>query len=166
MPQRLSEIARCYLTIFILLITGGGIFLSAQTPLVTGEINRYARVTTVGADFVIVDDLSGFAVGDTAMVMQMNGVRINAGDALQGNYQNVEGTPGRYEILIISSINSGSRTVTFTRLLLNAYSAVAKVQLIKVRSYRNAVVNTGLTCQAWDSASAKGGVLAFMVKGV
>ncbi|MBE0678129.1 MAG: gliding motility-associated C-terminal domain-containing protein [Bacteroidales bacterium] len=166
MPQRLSEIARCYLTIFLLLITGGGVFLSAQTPLVTGNINRYARVTSVGADFVIVDDLSGFAVDDTVMVMQMNGVRINAGVALQGNYQNVEGTPGRYEILIISSINSVSRTVSFSRLLLNAYSATAKVQLIKVRSYRNAVVNTELSCQAWDSASAKGGVLAFMVKGV
>ncbi|MDZ7634216.1 MAG: hypothetical protein U5L72_07150 [Bacteroidales bacterium] len=76
---------------------------------------------------------------------------------LQGNYQNVEGTPGKYEIVIISSINTVSRTVSFSRLLLNAYSAAAKVQLIKVRSYRNAVVNTELTCQAWDSASVTGG---------
>ncbi|MCK7532873.1 MAG: hypothetical protein MZV63_18465 [Marinilabiliales bacterium] len=40
------------------------------------------------------------------MVMQMNGVRINAGQTLQGNYQNVEGTPGKYEIVIISAINT------------------------------------------------------------
>ena len=166
MPQRLSEIARCYITILVFILSGSGGFLSAQTPLVTGDINRYARVTSVGADFVVVDDVTGFATGDTVMVMQMNGVRINAGQTLQGNYQNVEGTPGRYEILIISSINSVSRTVSFSRLLLNAYSATAKVQLIKVRSYRNAVVNTELTAQAWDSASARGGVLAFMVKGV
>ena len=166
MPHRLSEIARCYLTILIIMITGGGTFLSAQTPLVTGDINRYARVTSVGADFVIVDNVSDFAVNDTVMVMQMNGVRINAGQTLQGNYQNVEGTPGKYEIVIISSINTVSRTVSFSRLLLNAYSSAAKVQLIKVRSYRNAVVNTELTCQAWDSASAKGGVIAFLVKGV
>ncbi|MRR19048.1 gliding motility-associated C-terminal domain-containing protein [bacterium] len=166
MPHRLSEIARCYLTIIVLMVTGGGAFVSAQTPLITGEINRYARVTSVGADFVTVDNVSDFAVNDTVMVMQMNGVRINAGTDLQGNYQNVEGTPGKYEVVIISSINTVSRTVYFSRLLLNAYSAAAKVQLIKVRSYRNAVVNAELTCQAWDSASAKGGVLAFFVKGV
>ncbi|MFZ2285451.1 MAG: gliding motility-associated C-terminal domain-containing protein [Bacteroidales bacterium] len=162
----MSEIARCYLTIFILLITGAGVFVSAQTPLVTGEINRYARVTSVGADFVVVDDISGFAVNDTVMVMQMNGVRINAGFDLQGNYQNVAGTPGSYEILIVSSINSVSRTVGFSRLLLNAYNASAKVQLIRVRSFRNAVVNAELTCQPWDSASARGGVIVFLVKGV
>lgn len=166
MPQRLSEIARSYLTILVLLITCGGFTLSAQTPLVTGNINTYAKVTSVGADFVVVDDLTGFAVGDTVMVMQMNGVRINAGLDLQGNYQNVAGTPGRYEIIIISAINSVSRTVSFSRLLLNAYSSAAKIQLIKVRSYRNAVVNSELTCQAWDSASVRGGVIAFMVKGV
>ena len=40
------------------------------------------------------------------------------------------------------------------------------MQIIKVRSYSNAVVNTELTCQDWDSASVKGGVLAFLVKGV
>ena len=95
MPQRMSEIARCYLTILVLLITGAGVSVSAQTPLVTGDINRYARVTAVGADFVVVDDITGFAVNDTVMVMQMNGVRINAAFDLQGNYQNVAGTPGR-----------------------------------------------------------------------
>jgi hypothetical protein len=40
------------------------------------------------------------------------------------------------------------------------------VQIIKVRSYSNAVVNAELTCQDWDSAAIKGGVLAFLVKGV
>ncbi len=166
MPHSMSEIARYYLALLVFLITGGGIFLSAQTPLVTGNINRYARVTTVGADFVVVDDLTGFAVSDTVMIMQMNGVRINAGTDLQGNYQNAEGAPGKYEILIISSINSVSRTVGFSRNLINSYSSLAKVQLIRVRSYRNAVVNTELTCQAWDSTTARGGVLAFLVKGV
>ncbi|MCK7532874.1 MAG: hypothetical protein MZV63_18470 [Marinilabiliales bacterium] len=28
------------------------------------------------------------------------------------------------------------------------------------------MVNTELTCQAWDSASVRGGVIAFLVKGV
>jgi len=166
MPLKSSEIVRYYLLIIILMIAGGNILITAQTPLVTGEINNYARVTSVGSDFVIVDDVAGFAVNDTVMVMQMNGVRINAGQVLPGSYQNVEGTPGKYEIVVIGSINTGSRTVTFTRVLLNGYSSDAKVQLVKVRTYRNAVVNSELTCQAWDSTSSKGGVIVFMVKGV
>ena len=165
MPLKFSEMVRINLLILIMMITGGGISISAQTPLVTG-LNKYARVTSVGADFVIVDDVSDLTVNDTVMVMQMNGVRINVGESLQGNYQNVVGTPGQYEIVVISSINTGSRTVYFSRTLLNAYSSDAKIQLIKVRSYRNAVVNSELTCQAWDSTTSKGGVLVFMVKGV
>ena len=57
MPLKFSEIVRISL-IVLLMITGGGTFISGQTPLVTGEINKYARVTTVGADFVVVDDVS------------------------------------------------------------------------------------------------------------
>ena len=78
---------------------------------------------------------------------------------VDGSYQNVAGTPGKYEVVVIGSINTVSRTVTFTRVLLNAYNPVAKVQLIKVRSYRNAVVNSELTCQAWDSTLTRGGVI-------
>ena len=51
-------------------------------------------------------------------------------------------------------------------MLLNTYNATAKVQLVKVRTYRDAIVNSELTAQLWDSASVSGGVLAFMVKGV
>ena len=140
--------------------------MHAQTPLVTGNINKYARVTAVGSNYVDVSDVSDFSVGDTVMVIQMNGVRINAGTALQGNYQNVVGEPGAYEILLVSSINTISRRVTFSRVLLNSYDAAARIQLIKVRTYRDAIVNSELTAQLWDSASVSGGVLAFMVKGV
>jgi gliding motility-associated-like protein len=165
MPQKKCEIVRCYLIILFLTLTGGVFSLSAQTPLVTGEVNKYAQVTTVGANYVVVDDVSDFAAGDTVMVMQMSGVRINAGEDLVGNYQNMVGAPGRYEILIIQSITVPTRTVNFSRVLLNGYNPEAKVQLIKVRSYRSAVVNTALSCQLWDSAMVRGGVVAFLVKG-
>jgi gliding motility-associated-like protein len=148
------------------MVAGGGTLLSGQTPLITGNINRYARVTSVNTDNVIVESVTDFAVGDTVMIMQMSGVRINASQTLPGNYQNSAGTPGRYEVLIISAINAGPRRISFSRNLLNAYDPLGKVQIIKVRSYSNAVVNAELTCQDWDSASVKGGVLAFLVKGV
>jgi gliding motility-associated-like protein len=144
----------------------GDAYVSGQTPLLTGQVNKYASVTTVGSDYVIADDVADFAVNDTVMLMQMSGVRINAGYDLEGNYQNVIGTPGKYEILIIDAINTGTRRIDFTRVLLNSYDPQGKVQIIKVRSYRDAVVNTQLSCQPWDSATVRGGVLVFMVKGV
>lgn len=166
MPFRILYITRRYLLIVLLMLTGGGISVSGQTPLLTGQINKHAKVTSVGTNYVIVDDVTDFAVNDTVMVMQMSGVRINAGSALEGNYQNAIGTPGKYEIVIAESINTGTRRIQFSRVLLNNYDAAGKVQLIRVRSYSDAVVNTQLSCQPWDSATVRGGVLVFMVKGV
>lgn len=166
MPFRIFYITRSYLLIVLLMITVGGISVSGQTPLITGQINKYAKVTSVGTNYVIADDVTDFAVNDTVMLMQMSGVRINAGTALEGNYQNVIGTPGKYEIVIVESINTGTRRIQFSRVLLNNYDAAGKVQLIKVSTYSDAVVNTQLTCQPWDSATVRGGVLVFMVKGV
>jgi hypothetical protein len=166
MPLINRYITRGNLLIAFIMITCWGISVSGQTPLLTGQINTYAKVTEVGTDYVTLDDVTGFAANDTVMVMQMSGVRINAGFDLQGNYQNVIGTPGKYEIIIVESVNTGTRRVQFTRVLLNSYSALTKVQLVKVRTYSDAVVNTQLTCQPWDSAAVRGGVLVFMVKGV
>lgn len=166
MPLINRYITRGNLLIAFIMLTGWGISVSGQTPLLTGQINTYAKVEAVGTDYVTVDDVTGFATNDTVMVMQMSGVRINAGFDLQGNYQNVIGTPGKYEIIIVESVNTGTRRVRFTRVLLNSYSAAGKVQLVKVRTYRDAVVNTQLNCQPWDSAAVRGGVLVFMVKGV
>ncbi|MDM8002458.1 MAG: hypothetical protein QUS66_06015 [Bacteroidota bacterium] len=166
MPFFSRHITVRYLLIIAVMISCGGIFVSGQTPLLTGQVNRYAKVTEVGADYVIVDDASEFAANDTVMVMQMSGVRINAGTTLEGNYQNVIGYPGKYEIIIVAAVNNGTGRIDFTRVLLTGYDAEAKVQLVKVPSYRDAVVNTQLSCQPWDSAAVRGGVLVFMVKGV
>lgn len=166
MPLSFRNIARSYLLIIVLLLTFGSLLVSGQTPLLTGQINRYAKVTAVGTSHVIVDNAGQFAAGDTVMVMQMNGVVINAGTDLGGNYQAATGAPGKYEIIIVSSVNTGTRRIDFSRVLMNTYDPAASVQLVKVRTYRDAVVNTQLSCQAWDSASVTGGVLVFMVKGV
>ncbi|MGB8357657.1 MAG: gliding motility-associated C-terminal domain-containing protein [Bacteroidales bacterium] len=160
----MSEIVRFSFLAIFFMITGGGVLLSGQTPLITG-INRYAKVTAVSTDYVTVDDVSDFSAGDTVMIMQMSGVRIAAGPDLPGNYQNTIGTPGKYEISIVSTVNGGLSRVSFSRNLLNAYNPQGKVQLIKVRSYSNAVINSELSCQDWDSSAVRGGVLVFLVKG-
>ena len=146
MPLTTRHIARSFLLIIVLMSAFGGVNISGQTPLLTGQVNSYASVTTVGTDYVIADDVTAFAVNDTVMVMQMSGVRINAGTTLEGNYQNVIGYPGKYEIIIIAAVNTGTGRIDFTRVLLTSYDPSAKVQIVKVRSYRDAVVNTQLSC--------------------
>lgn len=168
MSQRLIEIARINLIAFLLLISGAAVY--SQTQLLTGQINKYARVTTVSANSVTIPlaSVTDFHANDTAMVMQMKGAIINAATGLPGlpgNFQNIVGNPGSYEIIVIQSVNTGTGVVTFSRNLLKSYNIAGKVQLIKVSSYRNAVVNTELTCASWDSTTVSGGVLAFLVKG-
>lgn len=166
MPFKTPQTGWRNLWIILLMISCCGFYASGQTPLLNGQVNIYSRVTSVGTDYVVVDDASGFAANDTVMVMQMSGVRINAGTTLEGNYQNTIGYPGKYEIIIVETVNTGTGRIDFTRVLLTQYEADGMVQLVKVRSYRDAVVNTELSCQQWDSATVRGGVLVFMVKGV
>lgn len=166
MPVRLRYIRKFILIIGIIFSIAGSDFLTAQTALLTGQINKYTRVTSVGADWIIAQNVTDFAVGDTVMIMQMSGVVINADATHDGSAQDKVGTPGQYEFVIISGINTGTGLVTFTRNLLNAYHPDGKVQMVLVRTYDNAVVNSSLTCQAWDSTSVTGGVLVFFVRGL
>ncbi len=170
MLRRLSKISKILLFIILAGFFGSSHKVVAQTPLLTGQVNKYAKVTAVGSNNVTIPlaNIPDYAVGDTAMVIQMKGVIINAATGLPGqpgNFQNFVGSPGSYEITIIQSINTGTGVITFSRNLLKSYNVAGKVQLIKIGSYRNAVVNTELTCASWDSTSATGGVLSFLVKG-
>lgn len=166
MPSKLYHIVRSSLLACLLSAFGSILTITGQTSLQTGGINSYARVTSVGTTHVVADNVTGFAAGDTVMIMQMSGVSINVASGVRGNYQNKIGEPGSYEITIIESVNSATGRVNLTRTMLNEYRAEGKVQLVKVRSYSDAVVNSELTCQMWDSSLVRGGVLVFLVKGV
>ena len=74
------------------------------------------------------------------------------------------GSPGKYEFLIVSTTNSFTKTIQFKNNLTNNYDPTADVQLIRVPSYYNAVVDAGgITCPAWDSTLKTGGVLTMIV---
>ena len=71
-----------YLIISILLISGFTGSLFSQTKI-SGIINKYGRVTSLGTDFVIVSDeaqFDQFSQGDTVLLMQMKGARIYASE--------------------------------------------------------------------------------------
>ncbi len=126
-------------------------------------INEYARVNSIGADNVIINDeiqFGKFAVGDTVLLMQMKGVRI---DTL-GTGQIMYGQPGKYEFLTISLLDDGTNRVEFMADIVNtSMDVTSDVQLIKVPSYNYAVVDGQLTCQPWDSTKKTGGILAAII---
>ncbi len=161
MSLRLSDIFKIQLLALFAFAFGGVMPAFGQaTPLVTGQVNRYAKVLTVGGDFVTVQDASDFSPGDTVMVIQMSGAEINASATLPGNMQNSIGSPGSFEIVIVQAVVGNQ--ITFTRSILFPYDPEGKVQIIRLGIYLDAVVNAELTCTPWDSTTCTGGVLAFM----
>ncbi len=129
-----------------------------------GIINKYASVKSIGADNVIVDDLSQFSPGDTALIIQMKGIIINVPEsAAYGYFYDTIGAPGQSEFLIINSVNIGSKNIVFTSGIKKTYSVRGMVQLIRVAVYNKAEVTSKLTCQPWDSISKTGGVLALTI---
>ncbi|MCX6301198.1 MAG: hypothetical protein NTW82_03355 [Bacteroidia bacterium] len=130
---------------------------------ISGIINKYARVNTIGVDNVIINDetqFDQFAVGDTVLLMQMKGVRIDT----MGLGIMMYGLPGRYEFLTISLLDDGLNKIEFMADIVNtSFDVNCNVQLIRVPSYNYAIVNGQLTCEPWDSTKKTGGVLAAII---
>jgi hypothetical protein len=158
---------RANILIFCLLVAlSHGSSLFAQTPISGVVNNTSAAVTSVGPDFVTVTDLTGFAEGDTVLLIQMKGTLINSTNTTSfGFSESAVGSPGRYEFIIIQQIISGEDKIVFSANLINSYSVAGMVQAIKVRSYSSARVTATLTSNPWDSISGTGGVLAVIVGG-
>jgi hypothetical protein len=154
--------------LFSLLLSAGlSSSLFAQTSI-GGIINSYAKVDNIGSNYVIVNDAiryAQFAAGDTVLLIQMKGARIyTLENASYGVLENYYGKPGTHEFLIIESVDDGLRRITFTKGIVNTFDAAGALQIIKVPSYRSAVVNgSDLTCMPWDSTSGTGGVLSVIV---
>jgi|WetSurMetagenome_2_1015567.scaffolds.fasta_scaffold02928_5 hypothetical protein len=166
MSNRFSNIIKgLSAAVAVFVLTGGNYTFSQQN--ITGPIvNAYTKVVSVGTNSVTVSDASAFAVNDTVLLIQMAGVVILADPSTDtGDLQTKLGSPGRYEFLIISSVNSGTKTITFTQpSLSNSYDPAGRVQLIRVPTYNDATVTSSLTCAQWDSSSCTGGVLAIISK--
>ncbi|HNW56538.1 MAG TPA: gliding motility-associated C-terminal domain-containing protein [Bacteroidales bacterium] len=136
---------------------------------INGIINQYGKVTSLGTDYVVVDDaarFSQFSAGDTVLLIQMKGVRIyvDEGNVLNGDPQDEYGEPGLHEFLIIQSVQAAGNKIIFKTDIANAYNINGTLQIIKVPSYNSAVVDgSELTCAPWDSTTKTGGVLAMIV---
>jgi len=160
-----------YLILSLLLIPVLDNPLFSQTKI-SGIINQYGRVSSMGDDFVIISDESQFdqfSKGDTVLLMQMKGARIYASELPSyGTAYASYGLPGKHEFLVIQSVDDGLNKIVFRNNIIN-YKGTIKfdissgIQIIKVPSFNAAEVDGILTCHPWDSVSSTGGVLAVIV---
>ncbi|HOW39365.1 MAG TPA: gliding motility-associated C-terminal domain-containing protein [Bacteroidales bacterium] len=151
----------------LFVIVGQLVSLYSQDKKIGGIVNSYKRVEAIGSspkDNVTLNDVAGLVAGDTVLLIQMKGAIINVPEASAfGIYQDFFGAPGQSEFLIIESIDTGTKNVKFTAIILNDFDAKGLVQLVKVPFYNTATVTSTLTCQPWDSVSKTGGVLVMIV---
>jgi hypothetical protein len=158
-----------YITLLLILFGYANSFVYAQKNL-SGKINQPStHVVNLGKklypsrDSVEVASVDGFNVGDTVLIIQMQGVEILTGDLSYGTLQDKLGEPGMHEFLIIKNIDGLTKTIVFTNFLLNDYDPLGNVQLVRVPYYNSAVVNGTLYCDPWDPATKAGGVLALII---
>ena len=104
-----------------------GSAFSFQTN-VHAVINKYARVNGIGpyptTGYVYVNDavqLSQFAAGDTVLLIQMKGAQATVlENSSFGALQNYVGSPGKYEFIIIQSVDGGLKKIVFRNNIINS----------------------------------------------
>lgn len=137
----MSESISYYIKLLILsLLVSAGFTVSlfSQTT-VNGIINQYGHVTSIGTDFVVVDDVTEFnqfAAGDTVLLIQMKGARIYTIEAPSyGGLDGTYGNPGKHEFLIIQTVVPGTKTIIFRNDIVNTtFNVEGVLQIVKVPS--------------------------------
>jgi gliding motility-associated-like protein len=151
--------------IFCLLIMGFGSSALFSQKQLSGNLKQpKAHVITLsGPDRVIVDSVAGFSPRDTILLIQMQGVGITTPTSGYGFIQSIFGQPGKHEFLIIQSINTVTHEIIFRNSIIDTYDTRGNIQIVRVPYYNSATVTGKLWCDAWNSTTQKGGVLALVI---
>ncbi|MBK7131499.1 MAG: hypothetical protein IPH69_01340 [Bacteroidales bacterium] len=145
----------------LLIVFGVSAPASAFQKNLSGNLNQpSAHVITIGPDRATVDNVAGFAAGDTILIIQMQGVKLllSPYGSVQGKY----GEPGMHEFMIIDAINGGNEIV-FKRNTLKTYAPEGNIQIVRVPYYNTATVTGKLFSNPWNQTTKKGGVLALII---
>ena len=130
----LGHCRRLFLSLLILVYSSTAVF--SQNAL-SGNINQpKTHVVTIGADRVTVDNVTGFSVNDTILLIQMQGVKILTASNY-GTLQDKLGEPGMHEFMIILSINVGAKEIVFRNNILKTYDPNGNIQIIRVPYYES-----------------------------
>lgn len=105
---------------------------------------------TSGGNSLTLDAASTFADGDLVLIHQTRGTGV-----------------GEYELNKISS-GGGSTSLTMVHNLENTYtdSGASQAQIVELKQYNNYTINGSQTVSAPDWDGNKGGIVAFLVKGI
>lgn len=136
-------------------------FLSSQTNL-SGIINNYAKVITFNAceSSVTVSDPQSFQVGESVIIIQMQGATILDSDNDSFGDISEIGSAGFYESATI--LNIVGDAIFFEHLFINEYDPAGQVQLVSFPKYSDAIVTEELNANTWNGTT--GGVLALEIE--
>ena len=149
-----------FLLIFIFIFP---LLANSQNAYIGGVINSYASgIQQISLTQLKLNQITSFNVNDTVFVYQAQGaIPVLSNNSSFGDIQSIENA-GNYDFSIIQNIDINNNIITLSCPLLNNYNDNL-FQVVKVKTYTNATVNSTLTCAPWDGA--KGGLLVMIVNG-
>jgi hypothetical protein len=139
--------------------------LASPCQTITNCPNSYAKVTAFNlcTNSATVSSTAGFNVGDKVLLIQMKGATIDQTNT--ANYGNVlnYNSAGNYEFQTIAAINGSN--ISFTNQIVRTYDPNHFVQLVKVGTFNNLIVQNTITCPVWNAATGTGGIMAIEAAG-
>jgi len=140
---------------FFLLFHFGSHVLHAQT--ISGVINKYAKVLDIDTclNQMIVEDVTGFSVGDRILIIQLKGASIDRSNTSAFGTVLNYGVAGNYEFGSIAAIQG--LQITLQNKIVKLYDAASSVQIVRVPQYTDAIIGSTVTAQRWDGL--RGGVV-------
>ncbi len=169
---------RKYLNVIVgILSILSGLFLSFHSEAygqtsISGVINTVsARIDAVygevdtDVDSVHVNSIAGFAVGDTVMVHMAVGATFYTSGANIGLMSSTNNI-GKYAIFILQDINIAENLLILNSTLPGFFPLITGEygQIVKVPTYKRAIIDGTLTCNKFDPVLGTGGILVLMVK--
>ncbi|HVZ70842.1 MAG TPA: hypothetical protein VHJ20_00575, partial [Polyangia bacterium] len=137
--------------------------LTLTPALLPGASAALTKDVSVGDTTIAVDDVSSFARGELALVIQIGGATIDATDGPTYGAVLDGGDAGTFELVRLTSVAPGALGVAAG--VRHAHHATAGVEVVRVPELADAVVpsNVSLAPPAWDGKH--GGVFAISVAG-
>lgn len=127
-------------------------------------INKYAAITGLlpCSNTFSVDTASGFASGDTVLMIQMKGASIDSSNNSSFGNILLYNEAGNYEYNVVQTVAGNNITLMY-QLQKNYNIPNGLVQLVKIPSFSSYTVAQKNTCLPWTGA--KGGVFVLRVAG-
>jgi gliding motility-associated-like protein len=136
---------------------------SVYSQNISGIVNYYLEVDSVFNDTVkVIGSMDDFDEGDYVILIQMTGATILEVPAFPRWIGEIDDRRncGKYEFVQIEKKITPENYIVFTSYLANEYNNDEKIQLVKIMTGDELVVNGLVQASPWDGS--KGGVVALM----